>query len=363
MRRPRRRRRAGAPGSGGRVLTVAAASASGSGEGVRGRARLLGLLIVLIVTIGVLSLVTDAQGHPGLDVFGHGALAPELARTILLEVRLPRACLALLVGASLGLAGAALQGLTRNPLAEPGLIGTSTAAAFGAVLAFYFGLAGASSLGLPLGGIAGAALALALLMRVAGRDRPTATLMLAGMALNALFGALTALALNLAPNPFAVTEVVFWMMGSFADRSLAHVVLVAPFLLAGAVLLAATSRGLDALSLGEEAAASLGVSLPRLRLLVLAGCGLTVGAATSVAGVIGFVGLVVPHIMRSLVGARPSGLLLPSALGGAVLLGGADLLARFFSGTTELKVGVVTAVVGAPFFLWMLLSERESVSG
>lgn len=281
---------------------------------------------------------------------------------ILTAVRLPRALLAVLVGASLGLAGAVLQGMLRNPLADPAVLGPSTTAALGSVLAFYFGLSGIHPLLLPLGGIMGGLLGVGLVLGLAGRSHSALTLILAGAAVNSLAGALTALALNLAPNPFAALEIMFWLMGSLSDRSMDHVWLAAPFVLVGAALLATTGSALDALALGEDTARSLGVGLGGLRLRVVLGVGVAVGAAVAVAGSIGFVGLMVPHLLRPLVGQRPARLLLPSALGGAALLLAADLLVRVPMPGPELKVGVVTALLGAPFFLLILLRHRERLA-
>ncbi|TCT04371.1 FecCD family ABC transporter permease [Aquabacter spiritensis] len=273
---------------------------------------------------------------------------------ILAELRLPRAVLGAAVGFSLGLTGAALQGLMRNPLADPGLVGVSGAAALGAVVAFYFGFSARFALALPLGGLAGAGLATAVLLHLVRRGAGTATLILAGVAVNSLAGALTALALNLAPSPYAALELVFWLMGSLSDRSLLHVALALPFMALGCALVLATGRAMDALTLGEETAESLGVSLRRARLLVIGGTAAAVGASVAVAGAIGFVGLVVPHLMRPFVGHRPGRLLLASGLAGAALTLSADIAVRLVPTRPELKLGVVTALIGAPFFLALL---------
>ena len=280
---------------------------------------------------------------------------------VMREIRLPRALLGLMVGAALGLAGAALQGYLRNPLAEPGLIGVSPAAALGAVLALQSGAAAAFALALPLAALAGAGLAVALLFLLAGPRGGALALILAGVALSALAGALVSLVLNLSPNPFAATEIVFWMMGSLADRSMQHVALAAPFLVAGALALAGAGRGLDALTLGEDAAAALGVSLLRLRAQVVLGVAALVGASTAVAGAVGFVGLVVPHLLRPLVGARPSALLPAAALGGAAVVLAADIATRVIAPDRDLKLGVLTAIVGAPFFFRLIWSMRRGL--
>ena len=282
-----------------------------------------------------------------------------LAALVLIELRLPRALLGCFVGFSLGVSGAAMQGLLRNPLAEPGIIGVSGAAAFGAVAVFYFGLAGALSLALPLGGIAGAAAATFLLYGLSGRGAGTMTLILAGVAINSFAGALTSLALNLSPNPYAVTEIVFWLLGSLADRSLPYVWLVLPLMVLGWALIVSAGPALDGLTLGEDTAKSLGFDLNRLRLQLIAGTALAVGSAVAVTGAIAFVGLVVPHLMRPLVAHRPGRLLFVSGLGGAALTLAADIIVRVLPIRPELKLGVVTAIIGAPFLFSLIYRLRE----
>lgn len=328
------------------------------------RLRWLGAgLAALTVVLAGASLVVGPAAIP-LDLAIRDLLAggDSPAAVIFAEIRLPRALLGLMVGAVLGLSGAALQGLLRNPLAEPGVIGVSGSAGFGAVVVFYTGLAGTMPLALPAGGMTGALLAVVLLYILAGRDAGMLTLVLAGIALNSFAGALTALALNLSPNPFAIAEIVFWLLGSLADRSLHHVAVAAPFMAVGSVMLLLGSRGLDALALGEDTARSMGFDLGRLRMLVILGTALAVGAAVSVSGAIGFVGLVVPHLLRPLAGHQPSRLLPLSALGGAALILAADIGVRVLGGTQELKLGVVTALLGAPFFLGLVLRTRRSVA-
>ncbi len=278
---------------------------------------------------------------------------------VMREIRLPRALLALMIGASLGLSGAAMQGYLRNPLAEPGLIGVSGTAALGAVLAIHTGLAATFALGLPLGALCGALLGVLLVMVLAGPGGSSLTLILAGIAVSALAAALTSLVLNLSPNPFAANEIVFWMMGSLADRSMTHVWLALPFMLVGGLLLGRLGRGLDALTLGEDAARSMGIRLNHLRLSLVFGTASVIAAGTAVAGAIGFVGLVVPHVLRPLVGAHPSRLLWASALGGAAMLLAADIAVRVALPSRDLKLGVLTALVGAPLFLHLILKLRQ----
>jgi iron complex transport system permease protein len=320
--------------------------------------RLLAGLALLCAALFTLSLLVGPAGLPARATLA--ALAGgggEAARLILWEIRLPRALLAAAVGAGLGLAGAAMQGFLRNPLAEPGLIGVAPAAALGAVLALQTGLAAAFPLALPLAALAFAAAAVALLVLLAGPGG-TLTLILAGVALSALAGAGTSLVLNLSPNPFAAAEIVFWMLGSLADRSWQHVALALPLMALGAAALWRAGRGLDALTLGEDAAASMGIDLARLRLAVVFGTAALVGAATAVAGAVGFVGLVVPHLLRRATGAQPSRLLPAAALGGAAVVLAADLAVRLIAPERDLKLGVLTALVGAPFFLAMVWQAR-----
>jgi iron complex transport system permease protein len=275
------------------------------------------------------------------------------------EIRLPRTLLAVLIGGSLGLSGAALQGMVRNPLAEPGVIGVSSSAALGAVIVFYFGLSAIFPIALPLGGIAGALLAVVFLYLLTGKNSSMLTLILAGVAVSSLAAALTALALNLSPNPYASLEIFFWLMGSLADRSFTHVWLILLPTLLGWWLMLKGRRDLDVLSLGEDTAQSLGVNLAKLNRRIILGVALAVGSAVSVSGGIGFVGLVVPHLLRPHVGYQPGRLLICSALGGAILLLAADMLVRLIPTQQELKIGVLTALLGAPFFLHLILKSRR----
>ncbi len=321
------------------------------------------LIVALAGLMVVLFCASLVVGPAGIGV-GESLAAlvtgeDSLIGLVMREVRLPRALLAVMIGASLGLSGAVLQGLLRNPLAEPGVLGVSAAASLGAVIAIYTGLAAAFTLALPLTALLGALIAVFGIQALAGRRAEPLTVVLAGVALTSLAGALTSLVLNLSDNPFAAVEIVFWLLGSLADRSMTHVWLALPLTLLGWVLLGLTGRGLDALSLGEGVAASLGVDLGRLRVLAVVGTAAAVGAATAVAGAIGFVGLVIPHLLRPLVGAKPSRLLLASALGGACLILAADIGVRVILPGRDLKLGVVTALVGAPFFLWLILKARR----
>ena len=279
---------------------------------------------------------------------------------IFLELRLPRALLGLCVGAVLGLSGAVLQGYLRNPLADPTVLGVSASAALGGVLAIFlginlvpFGLFGCAMIG------AGASI---LLLLAIGRGGGPIGFILGGMVLSTLAGALTAFVISIAPNPFAASEIINWLMGALTDRLMEDVLTALPFMAIGALLLLTTGRALDALTLGENGAKSLGVDMFRLQWLIVLGVGLSVGASVAVSGVVGFVGLIVPHLIRSFYGEQPSRILLPSALGGAILTLTADSLVRLIPGPGEMRLGIAMAVLGAPFFLLLLLRYRKGAA-
>ncbi|MEI9889113.1 MAG: iron ABC transporter permease [Rhizomicrobium sp.] len=288
-------------------------------------------------------------------LFGGRGAAGVIAR----EIRLPRAALALVVGAALGASGAALQGLFRNPLAEPGVTGVTSSAGLGAVLALYFGLAAASPFVLPGFAITGALISAGILYLLSRSGAGAIALVLAGVAIASLATALTALALSFAQNPYAMSEMVLWMMGSLKDRTLSDLAFAAPPTLVGIGLLLTAARGLDALTLGEEAARSLGIDVGSVRGRVVIGVALATGAATAAAGAVSFVGLVVPHVLRRFYGYEPSRLILPSALGGAVLVAVADVAIRLIAPDGQLLLGVVTALLGAPFFLVLIIRLRS----
>ncbi|HKL77842.1 MAG TPA: iron ABC transporter permease [Gammaproteobacteria bacterium] len=325
-----------------------------------GRPWLLAVLTAVLLVLVVGSLALGYVAIPPGEVLG-ALVAPQdtPAALIVQELRVPRTLLGVAVGASLGIAGAGLQGLLRNPLAEPGVLGISNTAALGAVLTLYTGVAATAPFVLPLAAMVGALLALVVLYGLAGREANVQTLILAGVAISSLAGALISVALNLAPSPHATTEILFWLLGSLADRGMNHVLWGLPLMLLGVVLLLSAGRALDALSMGEDTARSLGFNLNSVRFRIIAGATLAVGAGVAVSGSIGFVGLVVPHILRPLVGYQPARLLLASALGGAILLLLADMGLRLASDEVDLKLGVVTALVGAPFFLHLVLKTRR----
>src|SRR3954463_10471909 len=321
---------------------------------------LLGLVVLLaLLSLGIgpvrLSPVSVVDA-----LFGGGS---DVAQVIVREIRLPRTILGLAIGAMLGLSGAALQGLLRNPLASPSLFGAPQSAAFGAVVVIAFGLADVRSYALPVAAISAAFVSVFMLLAIAGRNAGLLILILAGLAISSLAGAATALVMNLSSNPFVVLEIAFWLLGSLEDRSFRHVMLALPFIVAGGVILFSQRSAFRALSLGEETAQSLGVDVGRLRLAVILGVALGVGGAVAVTGPIGFIGLVAPHLMRPLIGHDPARLLLPSALAGSALLLAADIAVRIIPSTSDIKVGVLTSIIGVPFFLYLIMRERRALGG
>ena len=311
-----------------------------------------GVLLLLTLAAFLLSLMAGK-----VRIWPMSWAADNADGWIFLELRLPRALLGLCVGAVLGLSGAVLQGYLRNPLADPTVLGVSASAALGGVLAIFlginlvpFGLFGCAMIG------AGASI---LLLLAIGRGGGPIGFILGGMVLSTLTGALTAFVISIAPNPFAASEIINWLMGALTDRLMEDVLTALPFMAIGTLLLLTTGRALDALTLGENGAKSLGVDMFRLQWLIVLGVGLSVGASVAVSGVVGFVGLIVPHLIRSFYGEQPSRILVPSALGGAILTLTADSLVRLIPGPGEMRLGIAMAVLGAPFFLLLLLRYRK----
>ena len=323
----------------------------------------LGLFLISLVTLLFLcSLLighTQAPLSTSLNalILGEGPLG-----TVMQDIRLPRAILAALVGGSLGLSGAAMQGYLRNPLAEPGLIGVSGSASLGAVLSLQTGLAATFWLALPLSALGMSVLAVFFIMLLAGKQGRSLTLILAGIAISALAGAMTSLVLNLSPNPYATAEIVFWMMGSLADRSFDHVWIALPFCVLGAMMILSLGPALNALTLGEDTAQTMGINLVKTRYALVIGVAAMIGATTAVAGAVGFVGLVVPHILRRWVKSQPSRLIWASMLGGAALVLAADILVRLVLPDRDLKLGVGMAILGAPLFLHLIYRTRAELS-
>jgi iron complex transport system permease protein len=317
------------------------------------------VLLLMLISLGIgpvrLSPLSVAEA-----LFGGGS---EVSQVIVREIRLPRTLLALAIGAILGLSGAALQGLLRNPLASPELFGAPQSAAFGAVLVIALGLADMRSYALPVAAIIAAFGSVFVLLSIAGRNAGLLILILSGLAISSFAGAATALVMNLATNPFLVLEIAFWLLGSLEDRSFQHVMLAFPFIIAGGAMLLSQRHAFRALSLGEETAQSLGVDVGRLRLSVISGVALGVGGSVAVTGTIGFIGLVAPHLMRPVIGHDPGRLLIPSALAGAALLLAADIAVRIIPSTSDIKVGVLTSIIGVPFFLYLIMRERRALGG
>jgi iron complex transport system permease protein len=321
-----------------------------------------------VITIGlaalavVLAAISFAIGPANIslsDLFGGLFAGHGTAAIIAREIRLPRALLALVVGAALGASGAALQGLFRNPLADPGVTGVTSSAGLGAVIAMYFGLAVVNPIVLPACAIAGAVATSTILYFLSRSGAERTALILAGAAIASLATALTALAMSLAPNPYAISEMVRWMMGSLKDCTLSDLALATPPVIVGIAILMFSARSLDALTLGEEAAFSLGVNVHAVRRRIVIGVALATGAATAAAGAVSFVGLVVPHLLRPFYGYEPARLIFPSALGGAALVAAADIAVRVIAPDGQLLVGVMTAMIGAPFFIWLIVRMRR----
>lgn len=314
-----------------------------------------GLLLMLTLVAFLLSLMAGK-----VWIWPMSWAADNADGWIFLELRLPRALLGLCIGAVLGLSGAVLQGYLRNPLADPTVLGVSASAALGGVLAIFLGI-NLVPFGLFGCAMIGAAASILLLLAIA-RDGGPIGFILGGMVLSTLAGALTAFVISIAPNPFAASEIINWLMGALTDRLMEDVLTALPFMVIGALLLLTTGRALDALTLGENGAKSLGVDLFRLQWIIVLGVGLSVGASVAVSGVVGFVGLIVPHLIRTLYGEQPSGILVPSALGGAILTLTADSLVRLVPGPGEMRLGIAMAVLGAPFFLLLLLRYRKGAA-
>ncbi|HEX3664582.1 MAG TPA: iron ABC transporter permease [Rhizomicrobium sp.] len=316
-------------------------------------------LLLLALGMALLSLLLGPSDLSVTQIVGGLLSGHGMAGVVAREIRLPRAALALFVGGALGASGAALQGLFRNPLAEPGVTGVTSTAGLGAVVAFYFGFAGAHPILLPAFATFGALASAFVLYLLSRAGAGAVALVLGGVAIASLATALTALALSLSPNPYAMSEIVMWMMGSLKDRTLSDLAFAAPLVAIGIAVLLTTARGLDALLLGEEAAHSLGVNVHGIRRRVVVGVALATGAATAAAGAVSFVGLVVPHLLRPFYGYEPARLIWPSALGAAALVTAADIIVRLISQDEKLPLGVLTALLGAPFFIWLILRMRR----
>lgn len=315
-------------------------------------------VLAVIAAAAVLLALSINSGLADMLALGGSGAPADLARILVLEIRLPRILAAFCVGAALGLSGAALQGLLRNPLADPGVLGVSGASALGAVIAVYFNLAAISVWALPGLAIVMALAVTGLLYTLGASSVSTTRLILVGVGLSSLAGALMALLMNLAPNPFSLSDLVNWLLGSVANRSWSDIGFAAPFWAIGLVLVLLAAPGLRALSLGEEGASGVGANVSRVRLLVITGTALLTGASVAVAGIIGFVGIVAPHVVRPFVRHDPGDLLLPSALFAGTVLVLADTVVRIMPFAMEMKLGVVAALIGAPAFVWIAARAR-----
>ncbi|MEN3931269.1 iron ABC transporter permease [Microvirga sp. W0021] len=330
---------------------------------IRQRSLLIGLTLILVI-LAAISLSAGRIWIPAEvwwnHLFSNTAYDPRWA--IISELRLPRTLLGIIIGGALGLMGAAMQGYTRNPLADPAILGISAMAAFGAVMSLYLGLVIQNNWTLPVMAMLGAIIGVILLLALSGLTSGVITFILAGIILNTVATAGVSLALNLAPNPWAVSQIVNWLMGSLADRSFDDLYTASPFIIIGCLMLLSTGKALDALTFGELGARSLGINLKSTRWILAIGVGLATGAGVAVTGVIGFIGLITPHLMRPFVGARPSRLLPASALAGACVTLAADILVRLIPSVVEIKLGVAMAILGGPFFLALLIAMRRRLT-
>jgi iron complex transport system permease protein len=315
------------------------------------RSALAAKLCLLLLLCFVMSLVSGPTAFTSNQWVSLLSGAPDAAlSTVLMDIRGPRAVAAALAGLALGASGAAMQGLMRNPLAEPGVMGVSASAALAATSCIYLGVATLSPLLIPIASLAGALAATSLVAAASVRLQGIASLILIGVAISAIAGALMALLVNLAPNPFSLSDLINWTAGSVANRDWDEVAFSAPFVLGGVALLAYGRRSLSALALGDETAHGMGVDLNRTRLLVIIGTGVATGGAVAIAGMIGFVGLIAPHMVRKAVNHDAGQTILPSALVGACLLLVSDVAVRLFPWGNELHLGTLAALIGAPLF-------------
>ena len=318
-------------------------------------------LLILMVVVFLISLASGSMDTNVFNGLSDFILSVESKQAIIIgEIRLPRTLLALVVGAALGVSGAALQGLLRNPLADPALIGVSQGAALGSAGVFYFNLwAFMGPLATPVAGLAGSALVLFALLSLSGSVARPGIIIIAGLAISTLTGSLLAVVLNFAPNPYAMQELVFWLLGSVSHRGLDHLIVLLPAFIIGFAIIMSQRRLLLGLSLGEKVAESMGLQVIRGSRFIILGVALLVGSAVAVAGNIGFIGLLIPHLLRRLVNYRPDKLLIPSALAGAIVVCVADIMIRYLPPQRELKLGVLTALIGAPFFIYLVWKERQ----
>ena len=321
--------------------------------------------IILLTALILAALVSLTIGPVDLKIMDvmNGIFGPsnDPVSIIVSELRLPRVLLGILIGSALGVSGAALQGVLRNPLADPGVIGVSASAALGAVIAIHLGLHLIWSLFIPIFAMGGALLATLILLAVSVRESSVLMLILVGIGISSLAMAGVSLVMNLAESPMSVRDMIMWMLGSLENRTTTDLFLALPFILLGWIMMINVGQGLNALSVGEDTARSMGINLSMLKFRVVIGSAISIGAAVSVCGSIGFVGLVVPHMVRRLVTKEPGDILIPSALMGGLLLTLADMLTRLPTPGATLQLGVVTSLIGAPTFLYIIYKTRKGM--
>lgn len=320
------------------------------------------LLIIALILTAITSLMIGRTPLAVSEIlYGFVGPANDPISIIVTELRLPRVLLGILIGATLGISGAALQGVLRNPLADPGVIGVTASASLGAVIAIHLGLAIMWPLFIPIFAMAGALIATAILLFVSVRESSVLMLILVGIGISSLAIAGVSLVMNMAESPMSVRDMIMWMLGSLENRTSTDLLLALPFILFGWIMMINVGQGLNALSIGEDTAQSMGINISMLKLRVVIGSAISVGAAVAACGSIGFIGLVVPHMVRGLITNEPGGILIPSALMGGLLLTLADLMTRLPMPGATLQLGVVTSLIGAPAFLYIVYKTRNNM--
>lgn len=318
------------------------------------------ILLSILLGLFFLSLGIGALNISVIDALSGKASYADSA--IFWQLRLPRSLIAMMAGMTLGLTGAAMQGLLRNPLADSGVLGISGGAVLGAMISLYTGFASSGAWLLPVGGFLGALVATALILIFCLKRTSLLGLILAGTALNTLFFALGSLLLSFSNNPYAILEIIYWQMGSFENRTLQQVLMAGPWMVVGWILLFSVMPAIRLLTLGEDVARTAGVSMPQTLQKIILGTALSVGALVAVCGSIGFVGLFIPHLMRPFVKHDPARLLPASALAGGIFMLVTDILCRIAVSGIELKIGILTALIGAPFFIFLAFKTKSQIA-
>ena len=321
--------------------------------------------ILLSIALILLSLISLTIGRTDIDTLTvlNSLLSEsdERINIIIWELRFPRILLGILIGATLGVSGATLQGILRNPLADPGVVGVSSSAALGAVIAIHLGLQTVWPMSIPIFAMSGALIATFILLFVSLREASVLTLILVGIGISSLAMAGVSLVMNIADSPMSVRDMVMWMLGSLENRTMSDLYLALPFILLGWLMMTNVGQGLNALSVGEDTAQTMGINVSNLKLRIVVGSAISVGAAVAACGSIGFIGLVVPHIVRRLITQEPGRIIVPSALMGGLLLTLADLVTRIPTDGAILQLGVVTSLIGAPVFLIIVYQTRKAM--